>query len=138
MLQEKVSLLMSVQPVVANQFHNFSQIVQLFSQYSLHHLPIVDGNNKVVGIVSSNDIPKVLVRLNSNAEKNALDFDVIDTKVNIAEIMTPNPAVVTAEDTLQTVVKLCVSNKCLALPVVENEKLIGIISLRDIASYLAA
>lgn len=138
MLQEKVSLLMSVQPVVANQFHNFSQIVQLFAQYSLHHLPVVDANNKVLGIVSSNDIPKVLMNLNALSDKIALDFDVIDTKVNIVEVMTPNPVVVKADDTLETVVKLCASNKCLALPVVENEKLIGIISVRDVVSHLAA
>ena len=39
-----VKTIMTAELVVANKFHNFSQVVRLFSEYPIHHLPVVSGN----------------------------------------------------------------------------------------------
>ncbi|MBV5261530.1 CBS domain-containing protein [Synechococcus moorigangaii CMS01] len=51
----------------------------------------------------------------------------------VAEVMTPNPAVVTATDPLQTAIALLVEKKVSALPVVDDQgKLVGIIADSDL------
>ena len=84
-LTKPVSAIMTLNPVVANQFHNFSQVLRLFTEFPVHHLPIVDGNNKLIGIVSSNDLPKVFHELCDRKEKVAMDFDAIDKAINLSE-----------------------------------------------------
>ena len=58
-LSKPVSAIMTTGPVVANQFTTFSQVLRLFNEFPVHHLPVVDDNNKLIGIVSSNDFIKV-------------------------------------------------------------------------------
>jgi CBS domain-containing protein len=51
----------------------------------------------------------------------------------VAEVMTPNPAVVKATDSLQTAIALLVEKKISALPVVDEAgKLVGIIADSDL------
>ncbi len=51
----------------------------------------------------------------------------------VAEVMTPDPAVVKADDSLQTAIALLVEKKISALPVVDAQgKLVGIISDSDL------
>ena len=51
-LSKPVSAIMTLKPVVATQFHNFSQVLRLFTEFPVHHIPIVYGNNKLIGIIS--------------------------------------------------------------------------------------
>ena len=136
-LSKPVSAIMTVNPVVATQFHNFSQVLRLFTEFPVHHLPIVDGNNKLIGIISSNDLPKVFLELSKRTEKVALDLDVIDTAINLKDIMTANPVTISSSDTIEAAAKIFGGAKFLALPVVDNGELVGILSIKDVMSYLA-
>jgi CBS-domain-containing membrane protein len=80
-LTAPVSTIMSRQVVVANQFHNFSQVLQLFSEHGMHHLPIVDGHETVIGIISSNDVMKLLT--NPKYKDVGINLDSIDEMINI-------------------------------------------------------
>ncbi len=133
-----VSAIMTINPVVANQFHNFSQVLRLFTEFPVHHLPIMDSNNKLIGIISSNDLPKVFLQLSRREPKVMLDLDEIDKAINLTDIMTPNPITVSSSDTIESAAKLIASRKFLSLPVVDNGELVGIISIKDIVNYLAS
>lgn len=128
---------MTVKPVVATQFHNFSQVLRLFTEFPVHHLPIVDGSNKLIGIISSNDLPKVFLDLSKRTEKVALDLDVIDASINLKDIMTPNPVTISSSETIGAAAKIFAGAKFLALPVVDNGELVGILSIKDVMGYMA-
>ena len=136
-LTKPVSAIMTLNPVVANQFHNFSQVLRLFTEFPVHHLPIVDGNNKLIGIVSSNDLPKVFHELCDRKEKVAMDFDAIDKAINLSEIMTANPITVSSSDTIAAAAKIFATKKFMALPVVDNGVLVGILSVKDVIAYIS-
>ena len=136
-LTKPVSAIMTLNPVVANQFHNFSQVLRLFTEFPVHHLPIVDGNNKLIGIVSSNDLPKVFHELCDRKEKVAMDFDAIDKAINLSEIMTANPITVSSSDTIGDAAKIFAAKKFMALPVVDNGVLVGILSVKDVIAYIS-
>lgn len=128
---------MTLNPVVANQFHNFSQVLRLFTEFPIHHLPIVDGNNNLIGIVSSNDLPKVFHELCDRKEKVAMDFDAIDKAINLKDIMTANPITVSSTDTIGAAAKIFAAKKFMALPVVDNGVLVGIVSVKDLIGYIS-
>lgn len=136
-LTKPVSAIMTVNPVVANKFHNFSQVLRLFTEFPVHHLPIVDGNNQLIGIVSSNDLPKVFLQLCNRTEKVTMDFDAIDNAINIADIMTKNPISVSSSETIGNALKIFAEKKFMALPVVDNGVLVGILSAKDVMAYIS-
>ena len=133
--KDPVSTIMSRTVVVANQFHNFSEVLELFSKHGMHHLPVVDGQDKIIGIISSND----LMKLFSDPRYRDLKFnsDEIDKVLNLPSIMTSNPVVVSSKDTIQHAAKILADNKFQALPVVDDGKLVGIVTVKDLAQLIA-
>ncbi len=128
---------MTPRPVVGNLSNRFSQILQLFTEFPVHHLPIVDAENKLIGIVSSNDLAKVFLKLGRSPKRISLDIASIDAAISVSDIMTPYPVSVTPDTPLTKAVEIFSEKKFLALPVVENGELVGILSVKDVVSYLA-
>lgn len=83
--------------------------------------PVVDDQRKVVGIVCLPDLKSAL-------EKNLRP----DTPVK--KFMSPKPITVSAEESLAGVLFLMDRHKVSRLPVAEHEKLVGIITRKDIVS----
>ncbi len=136
-LSKPVSSIMTLNPVVANQFHNVSQVLRLFTEFPVHHLPIVDANNKLIGIVSSNDLAKVFMDLCNRPEKVNMDFESIDKAVNIKDIMSANPVTISSTDPISAAAKIFAAKKFMALPVVDNGELVGILSVKDVVAYIS-
>jgi acetoin utilization protein AcuB len=136
-LNKPVSTIMSIEPVVVNASNKFSQVLRLFGEFPVHHLPIVDADNKLVGIVSSNDIYKVFIKLYHGKDKLALNMDSLDEAIRISDIMTPNPVTITSADTIAHAARIFAEKKFLSLPTVDNGNLIGILSVKDIIGYIA-
>ncbi len=98
---------------------------RLMAEKFIAGIPVVDDENKVVGIVTTSDVLKV------EPEKMAT------TKVE--EIMTHKPMCVLPDWNLLEVIRLFVNNGYGRAPVVsdfESMKLVGVISRADIARYL--
>ena len=134
-INDPVSTVMTKSVIVANQFHNFSEVLELFSKHGMHHLPIVDGSNRLTGIISSNDLMKLFI--NPKYKDLSLTTDAIDKTVNIPDIMTPNPVTISPKDTIKQAAKIFADKKFQALPVVENGEIVGILSVKDIIHMLA-
>lgn len=132
-----VSRIMSTNVVVANQFHNFSQLMRAFTEFGIHHIPVVDGANKPIGIVSSNDIPRVFMQLQNREPKIQLEEDAIDKAINITDIMTPNPYTIKPNETVHNALLAMNQKRILGIPVLDDEGVvIGIVTMKDIAYHI--
>ena len=47
--------LMTSQVIVAHTSHSFTQICRLFFELDIHHLPVLNDQNELIGIISSNE-----------------------------------------------------------------------------------
>ena len=84
-------------------------------------VPIVDGNSKLIGIVSEFDLLKAL-RKGKNLDE-----------VLAGEIMTANPISVTQDTNVLTLMDVLQNNHLIRVPVVDSTgKLIGIVARRDL------
>jgi CBS domain-containing protein len=96
--------------------------------------PVVDKDFKLVGIVTESDLlhaffPQVpLATIGSTKVRDALK----SSAKKVGDIMTKRPVTVTPEMTLREAMNLMASHKIRRLPVVEGDKLVGLLSLRDI------
>ena len=133
---KKVFSLMTSRPVVGNLSSSFSQILTLFTEFPIHHLPIVDADNKLIGMVSSNDLAKVFLKLCNRPLKIAMDITAIDNAISVSDIMTPTPVSISSEDSVAAAIQILSEKKFLALPVVDEGVLVGILSAKDIIADL--
>jgi CBS-domain-containing membrane protein len=91
-------------------------------------VPIIDGNNKLLGIVSEFDL---LTALRKGKKLN---------EVTAGEIMTANPVSVTQDTNVMTLIDVLQNNHLIRAPVVDSTgRLIGIVARRDLLrGYLQA
>lgn len=129
-----VKKFMTKKVVVANTENKFSQVRQLFSKFSIHHLPVTAKGDKVIGIISSQDVLNVYQKF-SQEGKN-LDDASLDKEVNAGKLMTKNPDTIGPETSIFEVAKMFAHNKYHALPVVENGVIRGIITSNDLIKYI--
>lgn len=91
------------------------------AEHRIRHLPVVDGD-KLVGMLSSVDLGPHVGQLGR-------------TKVNAA--MTPDPTTVGTGVDAATAARLMLERRVRALPVVDGERVVGVISASDILEEYA-
>ena len=95
----------------------------------IRHLPVVDGHH-LVGIISERDLFR-------SSLAQALGYGTRDTRemmknLRIKDIMVAQVITVTPETSLRDAVKIMVDHKIGCLPVVEQDRLVGLITETDI------
>jgi nucleotide-binding universal stress UspA family protein/CBS domain-containing protein len=111
-----VGRLMCRVPVTVGPDDMLSKARAAMARYGVRHLPVVEGT-RLVGILSDRDLPQHV----GHFER---------THVHVA--MTPNPATVSADVGADTAARLMLDRRVRALPVVEGERVIGVLTASDI------
>ncbi|NQU12338.1 CBS domain-containing protein [bacterium] len=122
----------NVQTVVAES--PAREAYELMRQGRFHHLPVVGPAGQVVGIVSDRDILSVAV-LFAKRPQSPEDY-LIDERTKVAEVMTAGPATIGPDADLAGAVEQMVSQGISALPVVDQGKLVAIVTDTDLLRLL--
>jgi acetoin utilization protein AcuB len=105
---------------------------ETMQKHRIRHLPVVDAENKVIGIVTDRDIrsalPFSLIKDPGNeAERQKL------ASLRVQDIMTRDPITLTPMHTIQDALLMIQQERVGAFPVVDEEgRLKGILSVRDL------
>ncbi len=103
-------------PVTIAPGNTVGDALQLMKEHKIGGIPVVEGDNRLVGIVTNRDL-----RFQQDMEKS------------IREVMTSRGLVTTRKTDLQNAAEILLQNKIEKLPVVDGEgKLIGLLTYRDI------
>ncbi|HQW13164.1 MAG TPA: CBS domain-containing protein [Saprospiraceae bacterium] len=95
---------------------------EIFRSKRLHHLPVVE-NDKLVGLLTTVD----LLWLNRPLETY--------NEIKVSDVMTTKLATLESTDKIGSAAELFLLNRFHAVPVVENGKLIGLVTSFDILKY---
>ncbi len=121
---------------------------RLMLQNHISGLPVVDKDDKLVGIVTEGDFLRRSELGTQRGRPKWLEFIIgpgrlADEYVHasgrkVEEIMTPDPYTVTEEDTLEHLVEVMQSRRIKRLPVVRDGRMVGIVSRANLMLALAS
>lgn len=129
---KKIKDVMTDRPLVINSNATVLEALKLMSSAGdIRHLPVMEGS-QLVGIVTSRDLKSYVGHWSSMSIDGLLKKERLDRP--ISRLMTRNVTTVSPEDPVVKAAKLFASKKIGALPVIEDGKLVGIISYVDLLS----
>ncbi|MBU3905165.1 MAG: CBS domain-containing protein [Nanoarchaeota archaeon] len=115
--------IMSKNIISVTSSDNVQTLISLMKKHNVHEIPIID-NKKLIGIIEAKRL----------TEKTVGD----PNKTKVKNLKTAPPAILKAEQDLDSAAKLLLKTGLRALPVMEGENIIGIVSIHDIVNEISS
>lgn len=129
-----VSTIMTKDIVKLNITDTLTKAEDLFKKHNIRHIPVVSGN-KVLGMLSYTDLLRISFADGIDDDEEKVE-SIVYNMFSIEQVMTKDLISVTPESTIKEAAEILVSKEFHALPVVEGNLLVGIITTTDLINYL--
>jgi acetoin utilization protein AcuB len=127
-----VSRSMTRKVITAGPETGIFEAQELMAQSKIRHLPVIETDGRLVGIVTDRDIRSALPYEFFKKHPGKREKEKF-SKLQIKDIMSKNPITISPTYTIQDALLMIQDAKVGALPVVDEEnRLTGIISVRDL------
>lgn len=129
-----VSAIMTKHVITLKTTDNLETAESLFKKYHIRHIPVCSGS-KLIGMLSYTDLLRI-----SFADAVYEDEDTVDSMVynmfSIEQVMAKNLVSVSSTTIVKEVAELLSKREFHAIPVVDDGKLVGIITTTDLINFL--
>jgi len=125
MMNESVSSIMSTKLVTVGPEESLRTVKKLMDSKRIHHMPVVDENNILVGLITTADLLKI-----NRSHETMLE---IPSK----NVMTTRLAVLEPTAKVGTAAEIFMENLFHAIPIVneDSRELLGIVTTHDVLKY---
>ncbi len=113
--------------ITANREHSLLDVAKLLSENKIGSVLVIDEDEAVVGIVSERDIVRQIAKAGA---------DVLEKSIETC--MTSNVISCQESDTIDQIMSEMTKRRFRHMPVVEDKKLVGIISIGDVVKLRIA
>ena len=122
-------------PITISPDASFFEARNLIHEKGIRHLPVVDKNNKLIGIVTDRDIRQAAPSDATLLSVQELNY--LLGKLKVSAFMTPKDKLITItpDSLIEEAVQLMHDHKIGSLPVVEGDKLYGIFTETDVLDH---
>jgi len=145
---------MNPEPVACQASDAVSDAVKLLKKNDISGMPVLEGE-RLVGVVSESDLLKMLSAEDEGGLWLPSPLEILEVpirdlirwerlqagaeeigKVRVTDVMTKKVVTVGPEDTIERAASMMVRHRINRLPVLEGEKLVGIVTRGDIIAGL--
>lgn len=120
---------MSKNPVTIEHDATISEAVSLMAETNYHRIPVLkDG--KLVGIITDGNIQKASP--SKATSLSVFEVNYLLSKTTVADYMTKNVVICSPDILLEEAVEIMKTTKVSCLPVMEGDKIVGIITETDL------
>ncbi|WP_242392916.1 CBS domain-containing protein [Anaeromyxobacter oryzisoli] len=131
-LDVPVTQVMTSRPAIIGPEDALGEAAGVMVQGGFRHLPVVDVDDHLVGMLSERDLR---ARLGTELERFAeVARDLLDELVQ--DTMRPDPITIPSDATVRDALEILSDEGVGALPVLDGERLVGIVSYLDLLGYL--
>jgi len=120
---------MTAEPVTAPPDMTLPEALQLMAARKIRRLAVVE-KGKLIGIVTRGDLRGA--QPSPATSLSIFELHYLVARITLSQIMTRHPVCVTPTTTIQDAASLMLERKISGLPVIEHDRLVGIITESDI------
>lgn len=135
MYTTSISEVMTKNVLTAHLDYSFSKISRLFFEIGIHHLPVVDDSDKLIGMLSSTDVLHAFSTQFSTLPDTS--EETVDKYFTVEKMMTAQPITLRPQDDLAEAIRFFSQHSFHALPIVDNDELVGILTSNDVLDFIA-
>ena len=132
--REPVSSIMTREVITVKHTDSLDAAERLFKTKFIRHIPVVT-DKKIIGMLSYTDLLRI-----SFADAVVEDSETVMTQVynlfTIEHVMAKNIISVSSDTTIKETAEILARREFHAIPVVDNDKLVGIVTTTDLINYL--
>lgn len=128
-----ISEIMTTNVITLNVSDTLEKAEKLFKKHTIRHIPVVEGKN-ILGMLSYSDLLRISFADVSDDESHVDNF-VYDV-FSIKQVMAKNMYMVPPYATIKEVAKMLAKKEFHALPIVEDNELVGIVTTTDLINFL--
>jgi len=129
-----VSTIMTKNVITLKCSDSLETAERLFKKHHIRHIPVVRGD-EIKGMLSYTDLLRI-----SFADAVFDDEETVDSVVydmfTIEQVMVKNIVSVSSSNSIKEVAEILSKKEFHALPIVDNNKLMGIVTTTDLINYL--
>lgn len=129
---EPISSIMTQEVVTLSLEDSLYSAEKRMKTHHIRHMPVID-KGKLIGLISLSDLQRISF-IDAYGKEGTEDTPIYNM-FDIQDLMIKNPLTASPQNTILEVSKLLASKEFHSLPVVENDKLVGIITTTDLLHY---
>ncbi|MCC6281732.1 MAG: CBS domain-containing protein [Saprospiraceae bacterium] len=122
-----VSAIMTEDVIVVGAGDELRDVANTFNNHGIRHAPVA-SRGRLVGMLSWIDLKKMPVSDADGMIKS-------NGKVLVGELMTHDPVSMQASDTIGELAEILSENEFHAVPVLDGERIVGIVSTTDLIRF---
>jgi len=130
----KIKDLMQISVATVRVNETLTVVDDLMKTGWVRHLPVVDATDRVLGVITQRDVLRA--SMSSVASADPVAHQRWLGHVHVHDVMTKKPITVEPEADLSEAIEKLLLGKFGCLPVVEQGKLVGLITETDLLRYL--
>src|SRR5690606_22630473 len=106
---------------------------KLFKKHKIRHIPVVDGKS-IIGMLSYTDLLRIsfVDAVDDDGEIESLVYNMF----TIEQVMAKNVVSVSSTTSIKEVAQILAKKEFHALPVVDDNELVGIVTTTDLIEFL--
>jgi len=121
---------MSREPVTITSDVSVTDALRLMHERKIRRLPVLDSHGKLVGIVSDQDL--LYASPSPVSSLSVWEMHYLLARLKVEEVMTRKVITVTEDTPLEEAARIMADNKIGGLPVMREDKLVGIVTETDL------
>lgn len=130
-----ISAIMTQNVITLNKTDDLLTAEKLFKKHHIRHIPVVSGE-KLIGMLSFTDLLRISFADAIEDDEESDVETIVYNMFTIEQVMVKNLITINSSTTIKEVAEILSKNEFHALPVVDNGKLMGIITTTDLINYL--
>lgn len=130
-MHRTIELIMTANPICADHADTIQSVINQMDKHALSNILVSKNEDEIVGVISRKDIisySKNLLKDSSGSKYNLIKL----STVSAAEIMSEKVITVNASDDIAYATELLLQRQFHCLPVIDDGKLVGIITMFDV------
>ncbi len=129
-----VSAIMTKEVITLDKTDELMTAERLFKKEKIRHIPVVSGS-EIIGMLSYTDLLRISFADGIDDDESNVETTVYNM-FTIEQVMAKNLVKVNSTTTIKEVAEVLSKKEFHALPVVDNNELVGIVTTTDLINYL--